>query len=150
LSQINASFDEGRRGGTEQIKTAMPQQHFTVCNSCGTGDRAHFNSIRHNLIGSAGKGSTAFDRQSVALYARNPYAHSGKASRQIGNLRLSGSISDDVVPVANTAASSKFSVAPTEGCGRINSAPLNPPGAAAWIMPPSRFIDAPIARRPST
>jgi hypothetical protein len=42
-----------------------------------------------------------------------------------------------VVPVANTAASSKFSVAPTEGCGRTTSAPLNPRGAVARIVPPS-------------
>jgi hypothetical protein len=67
LSQIKTSFNEGRRGGTEQIKTTMPEQHFTVRNSCGTGYRARFNSIWHNRISSAGQGSTPFDGQSVSL-----------------------------------------------------------------------------------
>jgi hypothetical protein len=73
----------------------MPEQHFTVRNSRGTGYRAHLNSIWHNRISSAGKSSTAFDGQSVPLYARNPCAHTGEALRQIGNLRLSGGISDN-------------------------------------------------------
>ena len=54
-----------------------------------------------------------------------------------------------VVPLASTAASRRFSVAPTEGIGSRMSAPRKPCGAVAWIVPPSSSTMALMARSPA-
>ena len=55
-----------------------------------------------------------------------------------------------VVPRAQTAASSKVSVAPTLGKRRVMSAPWRPPGAASTSFPaPASSSFAPIRARPS-
>jgi hypothetical protein len=54
-----------------------------------------------------------------------------------------------VRPLASTAASIRFSVAPTDGVGNRMSAPCKPSGAVASIIPPSSATVAPIARSPA-
>jgi hypothetical protein len=55
-----------------------------------------------------------------------------------------------VVPLASTAASRRFSVAPTEGCGSRMSAPRRPERAVARMVPPDSSTSAPMARIPAT
>jgi hypothetical protein len=66
---------------------------------------------------------------------------------------ISGSraaLSISVVPLASTAAMSRFSVAPTLGKSSQIVAPCRPPGAEAITNPCSPDISAPIRASPET
>ena len=75
------------------------------------------------------------------------------AIRQAARSAISGSraaLRMVVVPAAATAASRRFSVAPTEGWGSRISAPRRPSRAVARIVPSVSSIVAPMARKPVT
>ncbi len=103
----------------------------------GDDEGAGLDAVAHDAVLDGVKRLNALDGERGGPAARDTRAHAVEEVDEIDDLRFAGRVLDDAsVPLATTAAMSRFSVAPTLGKSSVTCAACSPSAGAIASMKP--------------